>query len=301
MTVAAFSALSRRFRRRADTMAGMEFRLLGPVEVLDDSGRRIELAANSQRVLLAALLLQPNRVVATQDLVDTLWESELPARPRSALQTYVSRLRTMLGGAIIRTEHAGYLISVSPDGVDLTRFRSLVAESSGRTDLAERAALLTEALAMWRGEPLAGLSAGALIRDAVPVLTEERLHATELLLAARLELGHHAQLTAELSGLTPAPPPSRAALGAADAGSDPGRAACRCPRDLQRGLSPARGPTRPGSRTGPPAIAPGCAGHRCPGGQDTSGGHPPPAYRRSAVALSAATMSWLTWTGSCSA
>ncbi|MDX6292957.1 MAG: hypothetical protein QOH50_2032 [Kribbellaceae bacterium] len=183
-------------------MAGMEFRLLGPVEVLDDSGRRIELAANRQRVLLAALLLQPNRVVAAQDLVDTLWESELPARPRAALQTYISRLRTIVGGAIIRTDHAGYLISVSPGGVDLTRFRSLVAESSDRTDPAERAALLTDALAMWRGEPLAGLSAGALIRDALPVLTEEHLHATELLLGARLELGHHAQVTAELTGLT---------------------------------------------------------------------------------------------------
>jgi DNA-binding SARP family transcriptional activator len=202
MTVTAFIALSRRFRRRADRMSGMEFRLLGPVEVLEDSGRRIEVAANRQRVLLAALLLQPNRVVAAQDLVDTLWESELPARPRSALQTYVSRLRTMLGGPIIRTEHAGYLISVSPGDVDLTRFRSLVAESSGRTDPAERAELLTDALAMWRGDPLAGLSAGALIRDAVPVLTEERLHATESLLAAQLELGHHAQVTAELTGLT---------------------------------------------------------------------------------------------------
>ncbi|HET6294546.1 MAG TPA: hypothetical protein VFG33_14275, partial [Kribbella sp.] len=62
----------------------MEFRLLGPVEVLDDSGQRIELAANRLRVLLAALLLQPNRVVAGQELMDTLWEEDLPARPRAA-------------------------------------------------------------------------------------------------------------------------------------------------------------------------------------------------------------------------
>ncbi|TDU87654.1 DNA-binding SARP family transcriptional activator [Kribbella voronezhensis] len=180
----------------------MEFRLLGPVEVLDDSGRRIELAANRLRVLLAALLLQPNRVVGAQALVDTLWEDDLPARPRSALQTYISRLRTMLGTPIISTEPAGYLISADPEQIDLTRFRALVSASQATIDPHDRTRLLTEALSLWRGEPLAGLAAGALIREAVPVLAEERLHATELLLGARLELGEHAQVMSELSGLT---------------------------------------------------------------------------------------------------
>ncbi len=180
----------------------MEFRLLGPVEIVDDSGRRIELAANRVRALLTALLLQPNRVVAAQDLIDTLWEDELPARPRSALQTYVSRLRTLLGRPIIQTEPAGYVAAVEADQIDLTQFRSLVAASADTAEPVERARLLTSALALWRGEPLAGLAAGALIRDAVLVLAEERLHATELLLAARLDLGEHAQVTSELSGLT---------------------------------------------------------------------------------------------------
>lgn len=181
----------------------MEFRLLGPVEVLDDSGQRIELAANRLRVLLAALLLQPNRVVAGQELMDTLWEEDLPARPRAALQTYISRLRTLLGGnPVIRTEPAGYVISVDENQVDLVRFRRLVSASTVTADPAERTRLLTEALALWRGEPLAGLTAGALIRDAVPMLAEERLHATELLLTARLERGDHAAVTSELRGLT---------------------------------------------------------------------------------------------------
>lgn len=183
-------------------MARMEFRLLGPVEVVDDSGARIELAANRLRVLLAALLLQPNRVVGAQALVDTLWEDELPARPRSALQTYISRLRTMLGTPMISTESAGYLIRVDPAQVDLARFRALVATATATAEPHERTRLLTEALNLWRGEPLAGLAAGALIREAIPVLAEERLHATELLLGARLELGEHAQMTSELSGLT---------------------------------------------------------------------------------------------------
>jgi DNA-binding SARP family transcriptional activator len=183
-------------------MASMEFRLLGPVEVLGDSDRRIDLAANRLRVLLAALLLQPNRPVAAQELVDTLWEADLPARPRSTLQTYVSRLRSLLGQAIISTEPAGYVITVAPEQVDLTRFRALVSSSIAVTEPSERARLLSEALGLWRGEPLAGLTGGALIRDAVPVLAEERLHATELLLASRIELGEHAQVTSELSGLT---------------------------------------------------------------------------------------------------
>ncbi|ONI76553.1 hypothetical protein BWI15_04400 [Kribbella sp. ALI-6-A] len=183
----------------------MEFRLLGPVEVLDDSGRRIELAANRLRVLLAALLLQPNRVVAGQELMDTLWEEDLPARPRAALQTYMSRLRTLLGRPLIRTEAAGYVIAVDPAEIDVTRFRDLVGASTGTADPAERMRLLTEALALWRGEPLAGLAAGALIRDAAPALTEERLHATELLLSARLDHGDpndHAAVTSELRSLT---------------------------------------------------------------------------------------------------
>ncbi|ADB31372.1 transcriptional regulator, SARP family [Kribbella flavida DSM 17836] len=180
----------------------MEFRLLGPVEVLDDSGRRIELAANRLRVLLAALLLQPNRVVAGQELMDTLWEEDLPARPRAALQTYVSRLRTLLGRPLIRTEAAGYVIAVDAGDIDLTRFRDLVGASTETTDAGERVQLLTAALALWRGEPLAGLVAGALIRDAIPTLTEERLHATALLLTARLEQGDHAAVTSELRGLT---------------------------------------------------------------------------------------------------
>ncbi|WP_185444008.1 AfsR/SARP family transcriptional regulator [Kribbella qitaiheensis] len=179
----------------------MEFRLLGPVEVVDDSGR-IELAANRLRVLLAALLLQPNRVVGAQALVDTLWEDELPARPRSALQTYISRLRTMLGTPIISTEPAGYMISVQAEQIDLARFRALVSTSVETADLLDRKRLLTDALSLWRGEPLAGLTAGSLIREVVPVLAEERLHAIELLLGARLELGEHAQVTSELSGLT---------------------------------------------------------------------------------------------------
>jgi DNA-binding SARP family transcriptional activator len=178
----------------------MEFRLLGPVEVRDDSGRRIELAANRLRVLLATLLLQPNRVVAGQELMDTLWEEDLPARPRAALQTYMSRLRTLLGRPLIRTEAAGYVITVDPSEIDLTRFRDLVEASTGTADSKERMRLLTESLALWRGEPLAGLAAGALIRDAIPALTEERLHATELLLAARLEQGE--QVSSELRSLT---------------------------------------------------------------------------------------------------
>jgi DNA-binding SARP family transcriptional activator len=137
----------------------MEFRLLGPVEVVDDSGRRIELAANRLRVLLAALLLQPNRVVGAQALVDTLWEGDLPANPRSALQTYVSRLRTGLGTPIITTEPAGYLISVSPEQIDLTRFRALVSTAAATADPQDRTRLLTDALSRWRGEPLAGLTA----------------------------------------------------------------------------------------------------------------------------------------------
>src|SRR5262245_39798261 len=98
----------------------MEFRILGPLEVVD-GGRAVALGGPKQRALLAALLLTPNRVVSVDRLVDALWPAGPPANAANALQYHVSQLRKPLGDVVV-TQEPGYLIRVEPDRLDLLRF-----------------------------------------------------------------------------------------------------------------------------------------------------------------------------------
>ena len=159
----------------------------------------------TSRSVLAALLLRVNRTVRTEDLVDVLWDDdELPSSPRAALQIYVSRLRAALGDTsrtMIRTGDGGYTLHADPTQLDLETFRSLVRGAAEVDDPADKVALVTEGLALWRGEPLAGLDAGALTREMIPRLLEEHLQAQELSFDARLALGDAAAVIPELTEL----------------------------------------------------------------------------------------------------
>src|SRR5215813_436029 len=118
----------------------MEFRILGPLEVVED-GRPIALGGPKQRTLLALLLLTPNRPVSVDRLVDVLWSGEPPTTAANALQYHVSRLRKTLGdGAAIVTQEPGYLIRLGADQLDLLRFERLVMETEDAD--AERAGRL---------------------------------------------------------------------------------------------------------------------------------------------------------------
>jgi DNA-binding SARP family transcriptional activator/tetratricopeptide (TPR) repeat protein len=188
----------------------VEFRVLGPVEVLDD-GRRVAVPAKRVRTLLALLLIRPNRVVPADDLVDALWvDADAPARPRAAMQTYVSRLRSYLGtpaGELLRTDPAGYQLVVRPDQLDLLRFRAQLDQANRLPDdPAGRIRHLSAALDQWRGEPLSGVYSSPPIRAAVTGLTDDHLHAVEQLYAARLELGQYAEAVSGLSTLVTAHP-----------------------------------------------------------------------------------------------
>src|SRR5689334_25289646 len=115
----------------------MEFRLLGPVEVADDTGV-LALGGTKIRTLLAALLLAPGQVIATARLVDIIWDDEPPPTARALIQTYISTLRRAIGdtGAeIIGTRAPGYLARVSDDDFDRRRFDHFVAQ--GRSAAAE--------------------------------------------------------------------------------------------------------------------------------------------------------------------
>jgi DNA-binding SARP family transcriptional activator/tetratricopeptide (TPR) repeat protein len=179
----------------------MRFHLLGPVEAV--VAERNVVPPGRGRLVLAALLLRANSTVSRNDLVDALWEADLPANPEAALQTTVSRLRSALDSCRdqISTEPHGYRITIDAAQLDLTQFRSTVEDAVQEEDPSTRVELLRKALTQWRGEPLSGLPPSALVRDNAPALTEERLRAIELLAADQLELAQHAEIVPQLTSL----------------------------------------------------------------------------------------------------
>ena len=187
-----------------------EYRILGPVEVVL-GGQPVPLAAPRQRALLAALLLEANRVVSVDRLTEQLWGESPPAQARNTIQSLVLRLRRLLtpirppgGGEVLVTRQPGYLLRVAPDQLDLARFEKLHA--AGRAALADgsprpAARLLREALALWRGEPLSDVAGSGLDEVEAPRLRERRLQALEGRIEADLLLGQHGDLIAELPAL----------------------------------------------------------------------------------------------------
>jgi DNA-binding SARP family transcriptional activator/streptogramin lyase len=179
--------------------AGIEFRILGPLEVELD-GQLVLLGPPKQRALLAWLLLHANRVASRDRIVDALWGERPPETAVSALQGYIAGLRKAIGADRIETRTSGYRLRADPSEIDLARFQRLIAEAGS---LEPQAALLhcDQALALWRDLPLTEL-------DSVPFVEAERRRLEELRLAAmeqrheaKLSLGHHAEIVADLTAL----------------------------------------------------------------------------------------------------
>jgi DNA-binding SARP family transcriptional activator len=177
----------------------MEFRILGPLEVVED-GRPVALERRRLRALLAFMLLNANEPVSADRLVDEVWGPDPPKTAAASLQNYVSRLRKALGAELIVSQPAGYLLRVDPERFDLARFERLAAEARG-TAPRERAEKLRAALALWRGPPLDDLAFEPFARDEVGRLEEARLAALEDCVDAELELGRGDDLVAELEEL----------------------------------------------------------------------------------------------------
>src|ERR1044071_4126238 len=131
----------------------LEFRILGPLEVLD-AGRSISLGGQKQRALLALLLLDAGRVVSVDRIVDALWGERPPKTAPTSLQNFVSHLRKALGADVLVTQPPGYVLRIAPEQLDVERF-TLLADEAKRLPVEERAAKLREALTLWRGPPLA--------------------------------------------------------------------------------------------------------------------------------------------------
>ena len=177
-----------------------EFRILGPLEVVREDGP-VALGGQKLRGLLALLLVHAGEVVASERLVTYLWGESPPKTATTSLQNLVSQLRKLLGAEAVATKPPGYVLRVEPDQFDLARFERLCAEAKQADDPGERAKLLREALALWRGPPLADLAFETFAQGEIRRLDELRLDALEARIDADLDAGGAGDLVAELESL----------------------------------------------------------------------------------------------------
>ncbi|MEU0188382.1 BTAD domain-containing putative transcriptional regulator [Streptomyces afghaniensis] len=187
----------------------MEFRVLGAVEARVGA-HPVALGHAKQRCVLAVLLCEAGRVVSTERLIDRVWGESPPGSVRNILSGYVGRLRTALRatdalGVRLTRGSGGYLLDADPESVDVHRFRRLVAEARGTTGDQRAADLLRDALALWHGEALSGLT-GAWAEETRAGLGDEHLTAELHYHELVLRLGRHDQALERLRQLATAYP-----------------------------------------------------------------------------------------------
>ena len=192
----------------------MEFRILGPLEVLDEQGR-VAVRGAKQKALLALLVIHANETLSTERLIDELWGERPPVTAAKTVQVHISRLRRALerpgagDGDLVLTRKHGYELRVDRESVDSLRFARLIAEARGELAAGrfERVtSLLEAAMSLWRGPPLAEFASERFAQAESARLDELRVGALEELVEAKLALGGHAEVVGELGGLIAAHP-----------------------------------------------------------------------------------------------
>lgn len=183
------------------------FRILGPPQVVTAAGQDVAITPGRQHIVLGVLLLEANRVVSIDHLIDAIWDDDPPATARTQVQICVSRLRNRLveaGFDAIRTKPPGYLMPVRPGELDAQVFSARTAEAdamarAGRVE--EAAEALGQAVGLWRGPALSGIESH-ILRAKATELDERRLAAVESHVDLQLRLGRHHELIGELSTLS---------------------------------------------------------------------------------------------------
>ncbi|HEY2698966.1 MAG TPA: BTAD domain-containing putative transcriptional regulator [Pseudonocardiaceae bacterium] len=186
----------------------VDLRLLGPFTVTvtaPDGELPVRLGPRQQRLVLAVLAWEANRLVPVERLIEWVWPDEPPRRATQAIRVYVSNLRAALTEAGIAatelamvTQGPGYLLRVDPERVDVHRFQRLIGEARGGPDRA-RIALLEEALALWRGPALVDIATTDVAQRLNARLVAARSLAMEDRFDALLRLGQATELLGELA------------------------------------------------------------------------------------------------------
>ncbi|MEN8114757.1 MAG: BTAD domain-containing putative transcriptional regulator [Actinomycetota bacterium] len=182
----------------------MEFRVLGPLEVVVD-GEVVSIPALRQRALIALLIVHVGEVLSTDRIIEELWGDDAPASGANALRFHVSKLRSALGvdSSPIVTHGSGYVLDVDPLSIDAVRFeQALIAALGEMADAPDRAGtLIRDALALWRGVPYSDLGDPVFIDGEVRRLNELRTKVIEMRFAADLARGLHADVVADIEAV----------------------------------------------------------------------------------------------------
>jgi DNA-binding SARP family transcriptional activator len=182
-------------------MVTVKVRLLGPVDIVVNGVSR-PVPGPRRQAVLAALALQPTRTVSTDLLIETVWGGAPPNTAANTLQSHVSFLRRTLGDrAAILARPPGYSLDIPGEATDVQSAERLIHQGTQCADPRHGATWLQTAVRLWRGRPLADLAGLPWFDDKARLLEQLHLRARQSLAEARLALGQHAQLVAELEGL----------------------------------------------------------------------------------------------------
>ncbi len=187
----------------------VDIRVLGTVEVRADDGSEISVGRERIRAVLGMLALSAPEMVTTDEIVEGLWGSSDTAKPESALQMSISRLRSAIGEDVIETTAGGYRLAVDEASIDLGRFRAFVRRGKQMRTLGQYSAAteaLAQALREWRGPALSDLRRFDSIERVSRRLEEERMLAAEELVESQLDSGREADAITELTGLVEVSP-----------------------------------------------------------------------------------------------
>jgi DNA-binding SARP family transcriptional activator len=189
----------------------MRFRVLGPLEFLDDGEWR-RVGAAKWRTLLAVLLAKPDRVVSADRIAVELWGERPPKTVDNQIYGYVARLRRLLKAdrdQLLVTCSPGYRLCAGFEDIDAGRFTALAEQGRAALragDAGTATRHLDAALALWRGSPFEDVPATPMVQAEADRLTEARAGALEDWAEAQLALGEHAEVVSRLADFVPRHP-----------------------------------------------------------------------------------------------
>ena len=198
--IRAMTTSARHHKPAATYASAVEFRVLGPLEVVE-TGLRLDLGGPKQRSVLALLIANAGRQTSIGTLIEGVYGDQAPDRAHRSIHTFISNLRSVVG-EVIERRGDGYVFTADRTQVDALQFEDLVGSAADLDDPGEAREMLRGALELWRGHPYAEVDGHTLLEADMTRLGELRVAAIEARVDADLELGRDRELIAELETLT---------------------------------------------------------------------------------------------------